>query len=309
MGEARYREAERALWSATGVEPEEIWITLARSGSKVRVLAVGEGPPVVFVHGATNGASSWATLAARLPGHRCWLVDRPGCGLSEPTGTRLRNADALAGFADDLVADVLDGLELERVSLVGTSFGGYFVLRAAAAHPNRVDRLVTLSWSLGAPIERVAPAMRIAGVRSLGFLMARIPPSKAAVKGLLRQIGLRNAIDSGQFDETALRWFRSLLRDTPTMRNELDAAPPVVRPITGLDEDLLLGDDTLQRISAPTLLIWGADDPQGGAATARAFAARIPGATLEIMVAAGHAPWMDDPGHVAKALNRFLSPD
>lgn len=306
MGVDRFLQAEADLWRSVGAAPTERWLTLASTGSRVRVLSVGDGPPVLFVHGATNAGSSWATLAARLPQYQCLLLDRPGCGLSEPSGRRFRDPADLARFADDLIAEVLDGLGLARASVVGTSYGGYFTLRAAAAHPDRMERLVLLSWSLGCPIERVAPAMRMAGARGLGKVMARIPPTRGATKALLRQIGLRNAIDSGGFDEVALTWFRSVLRDTATMRNELDAVPALVRPIRGIDARLLLSDDLLRQVAAPSLLLWGVDDPQGGVGTASAFAARIPGARLEMLDGAGHAPWMDDAAGVADRVASFL---
>ena len=306
MNEARFREHEKRLWESVGVEPTEVWVEVAHTGTKVRVLVVGNGPPVLFVHGATNGASSWAALAARLPAYSCFLLDRPGCGLSEPIGRRLDQA-GLAALADALAVEVFDALGLDRAALVGTSYGGYFTLRAAAAHPDRVAGLVELSWLFGCPVEKTSLAMRIAGIRTLGKLMASIPPSKFAVRALLRQIGLRGAVDSGRFDEISIAWFQSLLRDTSTMRNELDAAPRVVHPIRGMERSTLLTDELLGLICVSTMFLWGADDPQGGTRTAKAFVARIPGATLEVMPEAGHAPWIDDPDHVASVIGAFLA--
>jgi len=108
VNEERYRRAERALWESLGVHPTERSIGLERTGAAVRIQEVGEGPPVVFVHGASNGGTSWASLAARLDGFRCILVDRPGCGLSPPLDARLPDMTHLDGFADYLVVDVLD---------------------------------------------------------------------------------------------------------------------------------------------------------------------------------------------------------
>ena len=51
----------------------------------------------------------------------------------------------------------------------------------------------------------------------------------------------------------------------------------------------------------------GSDDPQGGARTAQAFTARIPGATLVLMPDAGNAAWMDDPDHVASIVGAILA--
>lgn len=73
----RFRQAERTMWSSFGLEPVGHWLRLDRSRAEVRVLEVGEGPAVVFVHGASNGATSWVSLAARLPGFRYLLLDCP----------------------------------------------------------------------------------------------------------------------------------------------------------------------------------------------------------------------------------------
>jgi 2-hydroxy-6-oxonona-2,4-dienedioate hydrolase len=151
MNEARYREAERQLWESVGVTPTEQQLRLDRIGVTVRVQEVGVGPAVVFVHGSTNSGVSWAPLIARLNGFHCLLVDRPGCGLSEPLPNTLDDPVRLGTYGDALIVDVLDALGLDHAHVVATSFGGYFALRAAAAHPDRVDRVVEFGWTVGAP--------------------------------------------------------------------------------------------------------------------------------------------------------------
>jgi pimeloyl-ACP methyl ester carboxylesterase len=72
-------------------------------------------------------------------------------------------------------------------------------------------------------------------------------------------------------------------------------------------EGLALSDDLLGSIRTPTFFLWGENDPFGGPDTAHAVVARIPGAELEMLPGAGHAPWLDDVEHAAKATSRFLS--
>ncbi|RPI09398.1 MAG: alpha/beta fold hydrolase, partial [Actinobacteria bacterium] len=114
----RYRAAEQRLWRSLGVTPIERKVALTRTGITVRLQECGEGEPVLFVHGASNAGTSWASLAALLGGFRCLLLDRPGCGLSDPLPQSLDDATRLAAFADDLVVDVLDALGVERAALV-----------------------------------------------------------------------------------------------------------------------------------------------------------------------------------------------
>jgi pimeloyl-ACP methyl ester carboxylesterase len=307
MNEARYREAERRLWTSLNVTPTEQRLDLERTGATVRVQEVGEGPPVVFVHGASNTGTSWAPLVAQLDGFRCILLDRPGCGLSARAATRFDDVERLGRFADSLVVDVLDAMGLDTAHVVGTSFGGYIVLRSAAAHPDRIERMVAFGFPIGARIVHTPLVMRLASVRGLGLMMTRVPPTKAMVRAMLRQIGLRRAVDSGSMSAEAIGWFLAVLRDTDTMRNELEAGPRILTPLRGLNDSLLLTPELLAQVSTPTYFLWGEEDPFGGADVARPFAQQLPNAELELMPGAGHAVWIDDPDHAAKVTRTFLS--
>ena len=260
---------------------------------------IGDGPTVLFVHGGSNAGSSWAPLVARLDGFHCVLLDRPGCGLSDPIVGGLTGLAALEAYADTLIPDTLDALGLARAHVVATSYGGYFALRGAAAHPDRIDRMVEFGWSIGAPMVKVPPAMRLATVPGVGWVTARVPPTERVVRMLLRQIGLGRALDSGRFTQEFVDWYLALLRYTPTMRNELRTSPQVITPIRGMNDQVLLSGSLLAAVHAPVQFVWGDEDPNGGADIARPFVARLPDAALELMPGVGHAPWIDDPDHAA----------
>jgi 2-hydroxy-6-oxonona-2,4-dienedioate hydrolase len=309
LDEAKYRAAEQRLWDSVGLAPSERRVHLQNLDVEVRVQEVGEGPPVVLIHGGSNGGASWANLVQGLTGFRCIMVDRPGCGLSNPmpgdAGTA--DVDAVKRAADLLLADLLDALALPTAHVVGTSFGGFFALRAAAAAPERVRRVVLYSWSMGVPMDHTALVMRIAGIPGLGQLTGRMPVSRSSAKMMLRQIGLKGAIDSGKFDDTMLDWYVALLQHTPTLRNEIRSTPKIITPIKGLNQALLFTDEELSRISSPVHCFWGEDDPNGGAETAERFVARLPHATLELVADAGHAPWIDEPERASASTLAFLN--
>ena len=307
VNEARHREAEQALWSSLGLAPTEKQVNLRRTGVPVRVQEVGDGPPIVMVHGGSISGTSWATLVALLPDFRCLMLDRPGCGLSPPLANGFADVRRLEAFADDLLVDVVDAFDLDAAHVVATSFGGYMALRGVAAHPERFLRMVEFGYSIGAPIERVPFVMRLAAVPGLGALAAAMPPTPATVRMILRQIGLRQALDGGKMSQASLDWFRSLLRDSRTMRNEFDTMPKVIRPMKGVNGELLFPERLLANFRTPIHFLWGEEDPFGGAGTARPFVARIPGATLEMMAGAGHAVWMDDAERAAATTRHFLS--
>jgi pimeloyl-ACP methyl ester carboxylesterase len=106
--------------------------------------------------------------------------------------------------------------------------------------------------------------------------------------------------------QEALDCYRSLLRDTDTMRNEIRAGPRVILPVRGMNDRVLLSDALLASIRTPTYFLWGEDDPLGGADIARSFVARVPSAQLELLPDAGHAVWIDAPDHTAATIDRFL---
>lgn len=305
MNEQKYREAERRLWDSVGVTPTEQRVRLERAGATVRIQEVGEGTPVVLLHGASNSGSSWATLVARMEGFRCLMVDKPGSGLSEPF-PKTFDLETLNAFADAYVPDILDGLGLESAHVVATSYGGYTALRSAAAHPDRIERMVAFGWTTGAPTSKIPLLMRVATIPALGRLMTSMPAPESAVRSMFKQIGLREALENGRVSQEAIDWYRSQLNDTDTMRNEL-AAGPRLMTMKGFDERIYLGDDLLGSIETPVYFLWGEKDPFGDAAIARAFVAKIPNAKLELLPGTGHAVWMDDPDKTAEVTKSFLS--
>ena len=306
VNEGRFRHAEQRLWDSVGYSPTERRVRLERTDCTVRIQELGDGPAVVLVHGASNGGSSWASLVARLNGFRCIMLDRPGCGLSDALPSSLEGIADIQHYADGLITDLLDALGLANAHLVATSYGGYFALRAAAAHPDRIDRIVEFSWTVGAPMATVPLLMRLGTVPGAGWLMARVPPSERAVRMMLRQIGLGAALQSGRFTQEALDWYVALLRHTHTMRNDIKASPKLVSPIRGMNEQVLLPSSLLAGVQAPIFFLWGEDDPNGGAEVARRFVELLPNAELELMPGVGHAPWMDDPDHAALITRQFF---
>ena len=134
------RAAEKRHWDYYNVVPEETFLELEPFNNvKVRVQEVGQGEPVLFVHGSPNAGTTWASIVAQLQDFRCIVLDRPGSGLSEPVDiTRLD----IREFGADLLSSVLDGLGIEKAAVVASSFGGALALFFAAARPERVTRMV-----------------------------------------------------------------------------------------------------------------------------------------------------------------------
>jgi pimeloyl-ACP methyl ester carboxylesterase len=305
--EDRYRHAERDVWRSLGLEPSERSVHLATVGSTVRVQEVGHGEPLLFLHGASTSGTSWASLVARLTDFRCLVVDRPGTGLSEPMGRKVRDASDLRAIADRFVADLLDALDIRGAAVVATSFGGLFAFRGALASPAHVTRIIEFGWSAGAPLARMPLVMRLGSLPVLGSLSARVPVNERAVRVMFRAVGMREAMDAGHVSSEAVRAYAALINETATLRNEIALGRAVISPLRGIDPRLFLTEDERRSIRQPVRFIWGDRDVFGGIQIAREFAAAFPDARLEVVAGAGHSPWMDDADVAAELTRRWLT--
>lgn len=264
------------------------------------------GPPVLFIHGAAVAGSSWVLLADALADEfRCILVDRPGCGLSDPIPNGpLSSSTEYKRFADDLVPGILDGLGIDAAALACTSMGGFFGFRTAIAHPGRVSKLVEYSWPMGTPMAHVPMMMRLGSTSPLKAMMIRMPINARAMKMMLKQVGMTRAIDSGKFDDDMIAWTVAVMKHTATFKSETDNNTFI--SLRGENPEFLFTDDELQGVNMPVLLLWGDEDTNGGRGEAEAFAARLPNETLEIVEEAGHAPWIDETQFCAAKTRDFL---
>jgi pimeloyl-ACP methyl ester carboxylesterase len=302
MDETMFRDAEERLWDSLDARPSERFIRLRSSETALRVQEVGEGPPILFLHGAPNAGSTWAGLVTRLAGFRCLLPDRPGTGLSEPVRIGRENLHVVA---DDFVSDILDGLGLTRAYLVASSFGGYIGLRSAAAHPDRIDRMVQMGCPALSPGMNFPLSMRLMSLKSARTLLAALPPTKSAARSSFRQMGHRVSIKAGRIPDAFLDWYVALQRFTETMRNEGDMIGRL-SSFAGFDPHLTLTEELLGSIEMPTYFLWGDDDTFGGPEVARTIAQTVPNGELEMVWASGHLPWLDDPALAAKVTMDFF---
>lgn len=304
MNEDRYRQVEQQLWASLGLDPVERRVRLDRLGVMARVMELGDGPLVVFVHGGSASGANWAPLVARLDGFRCVLLDRPGCGLSEPLDLDLTDLGRFGEVAGALLADVLDGLDEPHAHVVATSLGGHYALRGAAAHPERIDRMVEFGYVPGAPLTRLPVSMRMATLPGLGRMMTSVPPTRGMVRTILRQLGMGAALKDGRISDEMVEWFYALLRHTPTMRNETNLPRDLVQKAGKGAESL--PSSLLAQVRCPVMFAWGECDPLGGADVARSFVPRLPAGELELWADTGHAPWIEHPARAAALVTGFL---
>lgn len=289
----QYRAAEKRLWDHYGLTPIERFICLPGFNSKVRVLEVGQGEPVLFVHGSPNAGPKWAPLVAQLSDFRCLLLDRPGCGLSEPVD--YAHLD-LRAFGVDLLGLTLDGLEVPQAAVVASSLGGALAFYFTQAHPERVVRLV----QEGCPA--FVAGFHVPFYNLMWSVLSTLFGITSSSQAAFRQLGHAASIDQGQFEMDVLRWRDALLKYTETLRHENQLNRNIASR-TGLYR---YGPEFLQQIRPATLYLWGEADPFGGIEIGEKSAAAQPNARLRSFPAAGHLPWLDDPMAHADVIRAFL---
>lgn len=305
MDERRYREAEQVLFAREGVTPTEHRLHLDNLDVEVRVQEVGEGVPTLFIHGGPNSGSTWMQLAARVRGLRCLLLDRPGTGLSDPLPDPV-GPHNVRRYAEMLPIDVLDALGIDRAHLVVSSFGGMIALYAAAAHPERFDRMVQMACPAMAPGQRTPPFMRLLLTPGIGRLVGVLPPNRRVGEMVLRQLGHGASLAADRLPVSFLDWSFALQRHTDTMRHET-AMISRMGGLSGFDTSLTIPDEVLADVTAPTYFLWGEDDTFGGLETAQQVVAAMPDVELEMLPASGHLPWLDDPDHAASVVMAHLT--
>jgi pimeloyl-ACP methyl ester carboxylesterase len=141
-----------------------------RAGRESYALVSGAGPcPTVLVHGGVGNTIEWAEIVARLGGPVV-IPDRPGFGLSHP---RNYHRVDFRNEAERWLLDLTDGLGVEQIDLVGGSMGGFFAIAFAAAHPERVRRLI-LSGSPADLFPRIGLFLHLWATPGIGALVSRI---------------------------------------------------------------------------------------------------------------------------------------
>ncbi len=306
MDENRFREAERRLFDAAGVEHRERWLELPTLGVRTRVLEAGAGEPVLFLHGGPMAAGTWAYVAAALRGFRAILLDRPGCGLSSPP-PEVPDHTALPGYLEQVTADVLDALGLSETSLVGSSLGGYAALRSARALPDRVRSVFLAGCPPFVPGWMPPPFFTVLRAPLLGRLVLRLPPTAASARMGLRQLGQRRALTEGRIPAPMLDWELAWQRDTDTLRHDAAMIRACGSFLGGFDDSLDMTADELAEVTVPVHVLVGTDDPVGGADVAQQLAATLPQGSFELWDGAGHLPWLDDPDRLANSLSSVLA--
>jgi pimeloyl-ACP methyl ester carboxylesterase len=269
----------------------ELW-TRAH-GAKVRYFRLGDGPPVVLIHGLGESSLVWCSnMEALASRHTVIALDLPGHGASDkPPGAY--SLEVMLEF----LTDFMDSLELQRPSLVGNSMGGLVSLSVGLDRPERVDKLV-LANSAGLGRE-VAAFLRLLSLPVLGEFMAL--PKQQGIRFVMSRFPNTDD-DMTEAFVTALFEERKRPGNTAAMLRMLRAGVNLlgVKPWAVLTS-------RLSELRVPTLLLWGRQDAIFPVKHAYRAAKLIPRARLKVFENCGHWPQRDARKDFNRLVLQFLS--
>ncbi|KQY50053.1 alpha/beta fold hydrolase [Nocardioides sp. Root140] len=239
-------------------------------GTSTHYHDVGEGKPLLLLHGSGPGVSAWANWRHAIPAlaesHRVIAMDSVGFGLTErPDSVRY----SLRTWTDH-VWDLLDALGIDQVSVVGNSLGGRLALQMAEDHPERLDRIVLMG----------APGVGMTMTEGLKALRA-YEPSPEAMESLLKN---HFAVDKSIITD-----------DLVQIRYEASAAPGAHEAYRKMFFDpehaggeLGITEEQVAKVTMPTLLVHGLEDAVVPVDVAWTMLRLLPDADLHVFARCGH---------------------
>ncbi|HEV7919012.1 MAG TPA: alpha/beta hydrolase [Solirubrobacterales bacterium] len=243
--------------------------------------------PVLYVHGVPTNSHDWIPFLEKTGGV---ALDLPGFGASEKPHT----FDYSIGGYNAFLQAFIGQLGWDRFSVVVHDWGGLALVTASELH-DRVEKVIIINAAPLLPGYRWHRIARIWRTPLLGEVFMGLS-TKSALRFFSKESrpsgepwpdDMMDAIWN-HFDHGTQRAILKLYR----------SAPP---------ETLETAGSRLDQIDAPTLVLWGEQDVYIASKFAKAYAERMPNATLELLPDAGHWPWIDRADTVDKAADFLLS--
>lgn len=238
----------------------------------VRYREVGDGPPVVFVHGLLVNGDLWRRVVPLVAGagFRCVCPDLP---LGSHEIAMRADADLSPVGVAELIGDFLDALGLDDVTLVGNDTGGALVQLLMVRRPARIGRVVLASCDA---LERFFPPL----FRYLP-VSARLPGAAWILGQVLRwRFVQRSPIAYGWLSRRPIPADVVDSYVSPA-RRDAEVRRDLRRFLVGVDSGLTLAAaESFNTFTRPVLLAWGEDDRLFPMSLARRVAERFPDARL-----------------------------
>jgi pimeloyl-ACP methyl ester carboxylesterase len=263
--------------------------TQACDGVELRYEVLGEGEPVMFLHGGMAGRDAFDRQRPLADHFRLVLRDLRGhnrCAWGDPPDYGLETTEH-----DDLLR-VLDAEEIERAHLVGHSSGGAIAFAFARRCPDRVRRIVLIEPTL----------LALAAVSSQ-------PDADSLTRRLRELIGVAGR----QGNRPALRGLLDTMagagweeRTRPATLAQLHAAAPIVVPHLQALLDLQVSPEDVQELAPRVLYLFGAETVWTYRAIAGVIAGLVPPEHCQVFEDAGHGVHRQRAAEVNDLIRRFL---
>jgi proline iminopeptidase len=262
---------------------------LGAPGAEIPLFAVNGGPGLSHAYMMQNDL--WQRVAA----HRLVvLYDQRGTGASKHV--RPNAPQTMDAQVADLEA-IRKALSLDRIAVLGDSYGGMIAMAYAAAHPEHVSRLV-LSDS-------AAPSWK-----SMVHLLPQVFPDREEqdeAEGKKLGADPEAAAQAGLVNHMRMCFYSPEMRDTYVAHmGDLGFVPAVGQAVQKATENLDL-TPTLAGFHFPTLVMTGRYDMNVAPLTAWRMAHAIPGAQIVFFEKSGHLPAYEEPEKYLKVLETFLA--
>jgi len=262
-------------------------------GAEVNYAEIGEGEPILFVHGL---GGCWRNWLENLPHfgrtHRAIALDLPGFGDSPMPSWQID----MPAYGR-LIHDFCEKLGIDRVAaLVGNSMGGLVATEATIERPSRFDKLVLVS-AAGISFAEAEGRRLEAGVRFFEAAMA----FSAGPRRLWLNRPRGRSFAFGRIFRYPNRVRPELLREQISPGLQSPGFHQAIRSIGGYDTR-----HRLTEIEIPTLVVWGLNDHVVPTEAAIGYNRLIPQSRMEIFERTGHVPQMERPARFNRLLDRFV---
>lgn len=266
-------------------------LKLRVQGHELAYHRVGQGPPLLLVHGITTFSFIWQTLVPRLAEHHDVVaVDLLGCGDSDKP---LDVSYGIAAHVPRLDA-FTRALGLGRFAFIGHDIGGGIAQRFAVLHPERLTHAAVLNgvaydfWPVQPIIAMRTPIIRQMAMATLDF-------------GALKLIVNRGVFHRDRVTPELMAQFWKPMETREGRKAFLHFA-------ASLDNrDLMAIREDLRRTTVPFLILRGMEDVYLSGEIAHTLHREIPGSRLVELPEAGHFFQVDQPDRLVDELERFLA--
>ncbi len=260
----------------------------------------GSGPTLVFVHGVGVNGDLWRDVAPRLADtHRCVVPDLPWGSHTQPLHV---DADlSLPGMAR-IVADFIEVLGLEDVTIVANDTGGAVAQSLVGAHPERIGRLVLTSCDA---FEKFPPTPQrylevAARSRALMWLVAW----SAQFKFVQRLPTAYGWVTSGPLEPAIMHSYTDPIRANPLVRRDL------ARLLRAVDTRYTFAAaEALRSFDKPALVLWADGDKIFPRAHGRKLAELLPQGRFELIESSRTFIPEEQPQRLAAIVREFVNGD